>query len=346
MARLEQLSLTQFRCFDRLQWVLTPGFNAVLGANAAGKTAIVEALWLLATGRSFRTARLHQVIRHGQQQAVVFAQVDGHRLGWSRTAQDTVLRLNGETVHTQAKLSARLPLQLLTPESHRLLEEGPRLRRQYLDWGGFYHFAEFMTHWRNWRRALKQRNHALRQGQPPAAVRIWDGLLVEHGEALDRLRRAYLDEITPCLQRFLAALLPEIKVPVSVHYRSGWKQELTLAEALAESSMRDMEQRTTTVGPHRADVRFRFGGVEAEVALSRGQQKLFVCALLLAQAEAFRRHHGRSVVMLIDDLPAELDADHRAHLLALLAEHDIQHVVTATDAALLPGVEQANILQL
>ncbi len=346
MARLEQLTLTNFRCFEQLNWTLAPGFNAVLGANAGGKTAIVEALWLLATGRSFRTARLNQVIRHQQNQAVVFAQVDGHRLGWSRTLQTTNLRLDGQTVETQAQLSEKLPLQLLTPESHRLLEEGPRLRRQYLDWGGFYHFSDFMAHWRPWRRALKQRNQALRQGQALEAVRIWDGLLVEHGTALDAMRQTYLDEILPPLQRFVGALLPEVTASLSVHYRSGWRQGLTLAEALQESAPRDSEQRTTTVGPHRADVRFRFDGVEAEVALSRGQQKLFVCALLLAQAEAFQQRHGRPVVMLIDDLPAELDAVHRAHLLALLSEQGIQHVVTATDAALLPGVAQANTLKL
>ena len=346
MAPLEQLALTDFRCFEHLKWTLAPGFNAVLGANAAGKTAIVEALWLLATGRSFRAARLNQVIRHTTAQAVVFAQVAGHRLGWSRTAQDTTLRLDGRTVETHAQLSEKLPLQLLTPESHRLLEEGPRLRRQYLDWGGFYHFSDFMAHWRPWRRALKQRNQALRQGLPLAAVQSWDALFVQHGESLDALRRAYLDEIIPSLQRFTAALLPELTTAPSVHYRSGWRQGLTLAEALAESAPRDVQQHTTTVGPHRADVRFRFDGVDAEVALSRGQQKLFVCALLLAQAHAFQQRHGRPVVMLIDELPAELDAHHRAHLLTLLAEQGIQHIVTATDAALLPGVEQANTLRL
>ncbi len=346
MHALRRLVLTQFRCFDRFTLEVAPGLTVIEGANARGKTALIEALWLLASGRSFRTARLDQLIRHGQAETTLYAEVGGHRLGWGRRGGETRLRLDGETVRTQAELSARFPAQLLTPESHRLLEEGPRGRRQYLDWGGFHQQPGFLGHWRAWRQALRQRNAALRQGLAPEMVRLWDGALVEAGEALDALRQDYVTRLEAPLRALLAELLPELAEAVTLRYQRGWRQGLTLAEALEAGWEGDVRQQTTRSGPHRADLACLVDGHPAETVLSRGQQKLFVCALLLAQAQLYAEARGHSVIMLIDDLPAELDAERRARLLALLEQLGIQRVVTTTDRALIPGAAAASIITL
>lgn len=346
MACLSRLSLTGFRCFETVRFDFDPGLNIIQGANASGKTALLEALWLLATGRSFRTTHLQQLIRHGEEEAVVFAQVGVHRLGWARNGAHTRLHLDGESVRTQAALSAHLPLQLLTPESHRLLTDGPKRRRQFLDWGGFYHYGDFMAVWRSYRQALKQRNAALRQGLPTSLVRLWDGQLIDAGARLDAFRRDYVAALAGPLEQYVAELLPELKDGLSIHYHSGWRQSLSLAEALEAGWAQDQLRQQSRIGPHRADVRFRIHGREVEQVLSRGQQKLFVSALLLAQAQLFARARGEAVILLIDDLPAELDGTRRSRLLALVKNLEIQSLVTTTDLALIPGVEAAHTLRL
>ncbi len=342
MTEIARLELIAFRCFTQEAFEFTQGLNVIIGPNASGKTALIEALWLLASGRSFRTAHLNRLIHHDAQMATVFAQIDGHRLGWQRQAEQTLLRLDGETARTQSMLSACFPALLMTPEAHRLLEEGPAGRRRYLDWGGFYQSSEFIRHWRSLRQILKQRNAALRAGQPRELVALWDTSLVQACQQVDAHRRAYVAQLQAVLPGFITALLPGYAdEALQVVYQPGWRKELPYAQALAESWGRDQQYGRTHVGPHRADVRFKLHGRDVETVLSRGQQKLFVAALLLTQAQLLRQHTGHVPVVLIDDLPAELDEAHRARLLALLQELGAQHLVTATDTALIPGAEQA-----
>lgn len=337
MTLLRTLILNDFRCFEQARFTFEPGLNVIEGGNGRGKTALLEALWLLATGRSFRTTQLRQLIRHGAREATVFAEVGAHRLGWSRMGEQTRLRCDGQTVRGQATLSQHLPLQLMTPESHRLLSGSPRYRRQFLDWGGFYHDEAFMAVWRQYHRVLKQRNHALRQHLEPALVRLWDEPLAQSGERLDALRQHYLSALQPFVRQMLVELMPDLAEMVQLRYGSGWPVGRSLREALEESERRDRLRGATQVGPHRGDLQIRMEGREAVTVLSRGQQKLFVVALLLAQSELLRQARQRTAIMLLDDLPAELDRLHRERVLKLLETMQIQRLVTTTDVALLPG---------
>jgi len=323
-----------------------PGINVLAGDNAAGKTAVIEALWLLAAGRSFRTAHPKQLIQQCPDQRipglVVFCETEQgdrrHRLGLRRSQDGRVqVRLNQENLRSQAQMATTLPIQLLTPESHRLLEEGPKARRHYLDWGCFHAQTDFMQHWRLYQRALKQRNRALRQQLPADQVQLWDGQLISANEQLHTLRQTYLHDLNPFLETYCQALMPELSTAPSVSFRPGWPQtHPSFEQALTSHLDKDRKQGFTQYGAHRADIRFRFDKMDAQMALSRGQQKLFVCALLLAQAALYQQQSGQTVIMLIDDLPAELDAHHRQTLLTLLDELGIQSLLTTTSLNLIP----------
>ncbi len=119
-------------------------------------------------------------------------------------------------------MAAKLPVQLLTPESHRLLEEGPKARRQFMDWGCFHHDADFIHLWRTYRRALKQRNHALKRKLPANQARLWDQQLIDTAERIDHIRAAYITDLTPYLVEFCQALMPEISAQPACHYQPGW----------------------------------------------------------------------------------------------------------------------------
>ncbi|MDG6778743.1 DNA replication/repair protein RecF [Thiomicrorhabdus sp. zzn3] len=344
MTRINQLHLQHFRNCKQAHCRLAPGLNLFVGDNAAGKTSLIEGIWLLATGRSFRANQSQQLIQREQDRTTLFCEVASshddhkiHRLGLQKSAQQTLMRVDGETTRNQSDIARLLPVQLLTPESHRLLEEGPKARRQFMDWGCFYQTPEFIHLWRQQRKILKQRNVALKKRLPKAQIQLWDTQLVETSLKIDEIRRDYLQALTPYLETFCDALMPELKESVSCHYRSGWpKNTPDLYALMAQNFDKDSQLGHTQYGSHRADIRFRFGQQEAMQTLSRGQQKLFVCALLLAQASLHEKVVQEPVIMLIDDLPAELDETHRLKLLELLQILNIQHIVTSTAESLIP----------
>ncbi|MBF6058933.1 DNA replication/repair protein RecF [Thiomicrorhabdus heinhorstiae] len=356
MTQISRLSLQNFRNCRQVDLDLGAQLNLIVGDNAAGKTSLIEAVWLLATGRSFRTQKVQHLIEHEQAQCTVFAKlISGgdhpveHRLGLTKQLHNTQLRLNGESVSSQSEIAQRLPVQLLTPESHKLLEEGPKARRRFMDWGCFYQFPEFHPLWRHYKRGLAQRNHALKQKLPQSQVQLWDDMLVSQALQIDHYRQDYLQQLTPYLNTFCDALMPELKQSVACQYRAGWpKNTDNLLTLFRQNFSKDRQVGHTQYGAHRADIRFKLDQQEAIHGLSRGQQKLFVCALLLAQACLHEKISREPVIMLIDDLPAELDEKHRLKLLELLDMLNIQHLITTTSKDLIPILkpDQARIWQV
>jgi DNA replication and repair protein RecF len=344
MTQLNRLSIESFRNCQSALFELSSGLNLIIGNNAAGKTAIVEAIWLLATGRSFRSQKSHHLIQHNADSTTLFCETqpshtdsETHKIGLQKTLENTLLRIDGETIKSHGPIAKLLPIQLLTPESHKLLEDGPKARRQFMDWGCFHQSQDFMPLWRNYQRGLKQRNHALKKQLPKEQVQLWDQTLVENAQKIDVIRQNYLEELTPYLVTFCQALMPEVESEVVCQYRAGWPKSTNDLLALYQENFRKEQQLGhTQYGAHRADIRFKFNNQEAMNILSRGQQKLFVCALLLAQASLHEKVVNEPVIMLIDDLPAELDETHRAKLLELLQILNIQHIITTTSEDLIP----------
>lgn len=330
---IDSLAIRSFRNLSRIEIEPSPRINLVFGDNAAGKTSLLEAIYYLGRGRSFRTQRHDRVVCNGETAFRLVARLarSGSApcvLGMERGRGLHRLRYDGRNLSSTAELARILPLQLIHPNSHRLLEEGPKYRRQFLDWGVFHVEHHFFPAWQRFQRALQQRNMALRK--PGQAVdTAWDRELVTAAEIIDRARRAYLADLQACLPRYLQPLAGEVEVEIA--YQCGWDADRGLAEALANSLEIDRRRGHTTQGPQRADVVFRIDGVPATERLSRGQQKLFVSALLLAQVGALTERIGEACLVLIDDLAAELDTAHREALVRVLGEMDTQAFVTVID---------------
>lgn len=344
MAKLKKLQLVQFRNIEQATLTFADGLNLIVGDNAAGKTSLIEAIWVLSSGRSFRSTKPTHLIHNQYLDFTLFSEVSQseqtYKIGLNRSAEKSRCKINGEIEKSQAQMATHLPVQLLTPESHRLLEEGPKIRRQFMDWGCFYSAPAFIKLWRTYQRALKQRNHALKQKLPQQQTQIWDTHLVEVAEKIDEIRADYIEKLSPFVSQFCEALMPEMTDELQISYRAGWsKSAENFQTVLANNYLKDLKMGHTQYGCHRADIRFKFAGAEAMLKLSRGQQKLFVCALLLAQASLFEQISGEQVIMLIDDLPAELDANHRLTLLKLLDLLRIQHIITTTSESLIPCIQ-------
>ncbi len=335
---LDHLAIRNVRNLQDVRIAPCPALNLLFGPNASGKTSVLEAIHVLGLARSFRSPQVRHVIAHGHDALQVTGRVsrEGRSipLGVQRSRSETVVRVAGETVRQLSELASHLPLQVLTPESHQLVQEGPRFRRQFVDWGVFHVEPGFADSWREYHRALRQRNHALRAGQSERLVRVWDETLASQGERIAAARRRYLAMLEPLVSEYAARLAD---IDVQLPYLQGWPGEDGLAAALAQSYARDREQGFTRLGPHRAELVVRADGAAAAQTLSRGQQKLLVAAMRIAQVHLLVQGRGEGCVLLVDDLPAELDAERRARLLDLLKATGAQLFVTATDPGLVPA---------
>lgn len=335
---LAHLKLTDFRCFRSAELEPAPGINIITGDNASGKTSIIEAIFFLGRGQSFRQSTARQAIHHQAREFVLNAEAassegPSNRLAVQRTGTAIRYRLNSERA-TRLDLVNSLPLQLIDPNVHRLLEQGPRYRRYFLDWGVFHVEHAFFPAWRRYRRALRQRNRALKARWPKKDTIIWDSELVRCAEIIDACRRTYIE--------YLAEILPDSvrrivgSTAVTLDYDPGWRGEQGFGAILASHLESDRRAGFTQQGPHRADIRVMAAEVRARDWVSRGQQKLLTAAMLIAQASILIHYRGILPVLLIDDMAAELGARYRETVAAEIKAVGAQCFLTFLDENLVP----------
>ncbi len=344
---LRQLDVHGLRNLQSVKLSPGPRINTICGPNGSGKTSLLEAIYLLGRGRSFRSRSLKSIINTQTDSCTVFGLVcreDGSAAGDSILQRDIPIgvsrtrsggfhfKLDGERVYASSVLAQALPLLLLNNDSFQLLEGGPQGRRQFLDWGVFHVEQDFKELWRRLARCLQHRNSLLRHDRiDPSELALWDAQFVALAERVTVQRKRYLDGLAPQINQVLQRLSP-IK-DLQFRFHCGWDERLPLADVLVKDRRRDQQARVTHHGPHRADLKIVCGDHAAAEVLSRGQSKALVTAMLLAQGLFYFRATGRTCVYLVDDLPAELDKAHRQAVARFLGEMQAQAFITGADEA-------------
>ena len=337
---IARLQLKDFRCFSDTRIEPHPGLNIITGDNASGKTSLLEAIFFLGRGQSFRQSGPKPAIRRGTDAFTLNAEIQGpeqrkHRMGVHRDRRSIEYRCDGDSNTTRLDLVNRLPLQLVDPNVHRLLEQGPRYRRHFLDWGVFHVEHACFPAWRRYRRALRQRNRALKARLPKKDVIAWDAELVHNAEVVDAARRRYIEYLASGLPDRARRLLGD--EAIRLDYSSGWRGEDGFGAALVASLDQDLRAGFTQQGPHRADLRVQIASAAATDWVSRGQQKILTTALLLVQAEILARRRHIQPVLLIDDMAAELGQRYREVIGEEIAALGVQCFLTFLEPALVPS---------
>jgi len=339
---LEWLQVGDFRCIQQAQIEPAGEINLIRGRNASGKTSLLEAIFFLGRGRSFRSAKVEALIRDGSGAFTVVGR--SHREGRGVTVGvkgqkgGTEARIDGGKADSLADLAEAVAVQVIDPEVHKLIEEGPGRRRRFLDWGVFHVEHGFLEAWRRYRRALKQRNAGLKQGLRGDALTGWEEQMVQAGIEVGEKRQTYLEKLNQQLREVGGRLVDE---EIQVAYHPGWFGDRGFEEALEGARSRDEDYRTTHVGPHRGDVVIKMGSQRARDRVSRGQQKLLASALILSQMALHYQTDGNPGVMLLDDPGAELDRDSLTRLLQVIQELPAQRFVTALPEQELSGLKPA-----
>ncbi len=334
---LEHLSIRGFRNLASVDIEPSPGVNWLFGDNGAGKTSVLEAIYLLARGRSFRSAQIGAVIGHSADRLMVVGHLmrssdhEGVVMGVERDEAGWRGRLAGEDCSRISEFAARLPVVLLEPDSHQLISDGPHRRRQYLDWLLFHVEPNYLPVWQRYQKMLRQRNAALKSGATTELLDALDAPLVAAGELINEMRAERATELSMATETLNQALGLRLPGTIQMAYRRGHAAELSLAEALAASRQKDQESGFTRAGPHRADLVLRFDGYPAAQESSRGQQKLLATLLLLAKWQFLSAQAEHPPVLLLDDPVSELDQAHLGQVMTWLEAQQKQVWVTSTE---------------
>ena len=326
------LRIKNFRNISDVSLVPCAGLNVVTGPNASGKTALLEAIYLFGRGRSFRTHRVRELIQYYQSALQVTAQLltDQNQsvpVGAERNQRHLTLRYNARPVRNLSEHARRVPLVLITPDSHDLIAGGPALRRRWLDWALFHVEPDYLNCWQACFHALRQRNSLLKRRTPDAQLDSWEQVLAQQTSALDIYRRSFIEQLQHRFSEIVPGLL---QGAAEIRYLPGRDEQCEYRELLRLSRTIDRERGFTQSGPHRGDLRLTQSGVGVRANLSRGQTKLYIAALMLAYA-AVLTDNGLQPLILVDDLPAELDEQARQRFMSALAAANTQTFVTAIE---------------
>jgi DNA replication and repair protein RecF len=342
---LTQLQINHVRNLRQVRLQGLQGVNVFDGCNGSGKTSVLESIHLLGMARSFRGGSIKSLITHEEHSCTVYGTTalpslaagpkgpaSGLSLGVQRNrVGEAQIKVGGKVVRAVADLAVQLPLQVITADTFGLLTGAPGARRQYLDWGVFHVEQQFFGQWQRFQRSIKQRNNLLRRGKvSEQELAFWTQDLAQTGTAINEYRKAYFRILSPRFKEIMAKLAPSLDA-LELRFQQGWDRQQCYSEALQHGLPADLEQGYTHSGPQRADIRVMSGGHLAAETLSRGQQKLVVCGLKLAQGQLMAQHGRGTCTYLIDDLPSELDHLHSQLVCELLASMDAQVFITCID---------------
>ena len=342
--RLTELEIQGVRNLSNVAIECVRGLNLFVGANGAGKTAILESIYLLARGRSFRAGSIGAVIERGAPELVICTEIQDERRGAMRVrlskgrAGVAELLINGEPQRALSSVAGLMPIQVMLPDASNLVLGPPDERRRFLDWGTFHVEPGYVKASRDFQRALQQRNAVLRETprrRSSDELDVWTARVVELGVTVDEMRRRYVASLLPAVARWMSSMIPNLQLRVV--YYAGWPEHETLDESLRETHARDVNSAVTSRGPHRAELRLEVGTERASAVLSRGQAKMVASAMRLAQAEVTSQLGGRRCIFLIDDIGAELDDTHNERFFGALETLECQVFATATDAQQMVG---------
>jgi DNA replication and repair protein RecF len=345
---ITQLRLDHFRNLSEAMISPSDSVNLIYGNNGAGKSSLLEAIHVLAFGRSFRTSRPNSIIQTDFDAATTFCRfkLDDTTsvLGANRSKENGfVFNIDGKRTRRISDIARILPVQIFTPQSSDLVIGAPMLRRRFIDWLVFHVEHDFYRDSNSYANALVQRNALLKLCTVKGKVAfqeqdMWSPIMASHGEIVTRLRKKYLNALEGELKDLYREFRPDVKV--ELRYNQGWDSSVGLSDALAEKRDRDLFRGATSVGPHKADIHFMINGQPAAEFLSRGQLRVLVSLLLIAEVRVLRTQSNKSCIFLVDDIAAELDTATREYFLDTIVAEGTQVFVTAIEKHQLAFVEK------
>lgn len=341
---VDNIRLINFRNYDNLNINLNKKTNIFIGKNAQGKTNLLESIYICATGRSFRTNRDREIISFDKDEAYIGANMNigkFDRFIEIKMERDRSKRIkvNKTELKNYRELYSGLNVVVFSPEDLKLVKEGPSERRKFLDLEISQIKPVYSYNLTRYNKILFQRNNILRSNKFKNDIRplldIFDLQLAKIGTDIIIERDKYVKElsaiskvthnnITLCNEDL--ELIYETNIDI---VPSKLEMEKIYLENLKSNTNRDIESRSTGVGPHRDDLIMNINNKDVKTYGSQGQQRTVVLSIKLSEVELIKKEKGSYPVLLLDDVFSELDEERRKYLIKSF--HNIQTLITMTD---------------
>lgn len=339
--RIKNLTLTNFRNYEKETFTFGEGLNVLFGKNAQGKTNCAEAVFFLCTGTSLRIRRDNQLIKKGESEAILSATAES-RYG-DITLEAIVrehgkeLRVNGVKVAKTVDWIGNINSVFFSPGELRLIQDGPDERRRFLDISISQTSKRYYTALLRYRKILEQRNTLLKERNDSIILEtlpIWDEQLCTYAATIGKARKEYVDKLAPYAKEahaFLTDGAEELFISCERKYKGDEAEiKAKLFQEMQDRYERDIRLGYTSVGPHRDDLDIRIGDMDAKQFASQGQTRTIALAIKLAEVEIFKELTGETPVLILDDVMSELDLPRRKKLVEKV--DGLQTIVTCTHA--------------
>lgn len=328
---LSSIQIKNFRNLNVSHLDFSPHLNLFYGGNGAGKSAIIEALYFISHAKSFRVSEQNRLVHIDQNFFLIkgtmgFQLIKPFTLFKDKSSALEII-INDKKNFKKSELVSLLPLQLMTTESFQLVFGGSAKKRSFIDWGLFYQDKDFYSLWLDIKKIIKNRNFLLRKNTPYEQIKIWDQQLITFTNKLSLLRGEYFNELSVYFKKYITLFLPGCDLKLK--FFRGWNDSLCYSEVLEKNIDKDYNLGFTNLGAHKASFSVLYQNVPIEKILSRGQIKLVVCALIVAQGDMLKKKANKSSMFLIDDFSSELDTEKTSLLFKLLSKMESQVFVTA-----------------
>jgi DNA replication and repair protein RecF len=355
---LHFLKITNARNLKNFTLFPHPAYNILYGSNGTGKTTIIESIYLLLRSKTFRSSSYKQFINSEENTCIIFSRftatsnskfddLSSFNLGISRSKDlvQPLLHLNSKKMNSISSISNLVILAVITPESFLLLDSGPSSRRKFIDWGVFHVEHNFISDWKAYKKVIMNRNSILKvmsslkkkgkviPDQLYRSLECWSPQLILLNNNLNRYRTFQVEKLSSIFLNFLKYFSPEISNDLTLKFYQGWTHSLTYADYIKNKISDDILSGYTRYGTHRCDLKILYKHYPAKDILSRGQKKIVIMCLILAQF-SFLINQSKNCfqsLLLLDDIDSELDDDNLIILFQLLKSINSQTFITTTN---------------
>ncbi len=330
---LKKISLINFKNVAELQLDFSPGINALVGSNGAGKTNIIDAVHFLSLSKSMLGLTDRQSVRHSSPFFVVDGVFEGDAGGREgvvctynlQGAKGTKsLKCNGKEYERLSDHIGKIPVVVVSPQDSSLVYDGAEERRRFLNSFISQFDALYLAALIRYNATLAQRNSLLKSHQNISLLDIYDAQLCESAQIIHSTRTKIVEQMLPLVEEYYRVLSSD-KEPVSITYSSSLNKQ-SLSELLQAARQKDIANEYTTVGVHRDELQFKIGGLPLRKYGSQGQQKSFLVALKLAQHQIASSLRGERPILLLDDLFDKLDSSRVEALLKIVSSSDFGQI--------------------
>jgi len=314
-------------------------FNIIHGNNGSGKTSLLEALFFLGRGKSFRTNKVKNLINISDNNFTIFSKskITGQIGIRKNISNDLEIKINHEYTRNISSLSKNLPIQIILPNCHLLIEGAPNERRKYIDWLVFHVKHELIPLWKKHQKILRQRNLALKNRLPKNQITIWDNELIRITEIINLERIEHIKNIGVELNKLSKIIFKE-KITFLLKYNQSWDKKSDFGSSLKSYYEKDRDRGFTNIGLNKSELKIYSVSdnntkYDVKEFLSKGNLKLLAVILVLVQLKIFidnRKNHIKPI-LLIDDIFAELDETHVKNILSVIFNLDLQTFITTVN---------------